>query len=253
MKGSIITCIEGPKYIQSVARASAWIAEAIPAPILFLHVNEEQSDFAESRADLLFEQAASYFDNSIENRISKVLLHGNFLDNIINIQDDTRVLVVGRQGSHAKEKTLGSHVEEIIQSTVHPVFMVPAVFKIPQRVMIAFDGSEATVSVIDTIAQSALFKLLECHVVMVGAETDEHKEQLSWAKATLENAGIKAHSELLVETSIENALSDYATLQQIDLLVMSAYQHSKLWHYFIGSNTSKLLHRSDLATLILKE
>ncbi|NIV38579.1 MAG: universal stress protein, partial [Anaerolineae bacterium] len=70
--------------------------------------------------------------------------------------------------------------------------VTPEEYKVPKRVMLAFDGSDTTRKGVEMVAASPLFRGLPCHVVMVGEESSANREQLQWAQAILEDAGFEA-------------------------------------------------------------
>lgn len=50
---------------------------------------------------------------------------------------------------------------------------------------------------VELVAASPLFRGLPCHLVIVGEESDAHREQLRWAQKTLEAAGFDAPATLV--------------------------------------------------------
>jgi nucleotide-binding universal stress UspA family protein len=47
-------------------------------------------------------------------------------------------------------------------------------------------------------------------------------------------------------------LTQYREDNQIELMTMGAYAHSKVRQFFVGSNTSKMIIESDIPLLILR-
>jgi nucleotide-binding universal stress UspA family protein len=101
------------------------------------------------------------------------------------------------------------------------------------------------------IATSPLLRGLECHVVMVGADADERRAELTWARTTLEtNGGIVSTS--LLQGDAESALTDHVKANDIDLLIMGAYGHSRIRQLIVGSTTTTLLRTSSIPVLLLR-
>jgi nucleotide-binding universal stress UspA family protein len=129
--------------------------------------------------------------------------------------------------------------------------VIPADYTEPQRILIAFDGSATTRKAVEMVAASPLFRGLPCHVVMVGADKPESREQLDWARTTLEKAGFEVTASLRAG-QVEEVLCGYRTEHDIDLIVMGAYGHSKIREFLVGSTTTKLIRQSKVPLLLLR-
>lgn len=171
-------------------------------------------------------------------------IHGE-LDEILAGSADARLMVLGRRGS---QNTVGSHLEKVIRLQKKPVMVVPETFTRPSRVMLAYDGSEASLENLLHMAASPLLQGLTCHLVMVnGSDT-----VLQAALAILQNVGITAQATLLNDDAVTRALCGYADTQNIDLIVMGAWGHSRLRQFFIGSHTTEMLSESRQPLLMLR-
>jgi nucleotide-binding universal stress UspA family protein len=156
----------------------------------------------------------------------------------------------GEQGDSAGEH-IGSHLENVVRTLHRPILVIPADYTAPQRILIAFDGSATTRKAVDMVAASPLFRGLPCHVVMVGADKDEPREQLGWARTHLETAGFDVTAEIR-QGEVEAVLCAYRTEHEIDLIVMGAYGHSRIREFLIGSTTTKLIRQSKVPLLLLR-
>ena len=136
--------------------------------------------------------------------------------------------------------------------TLHrPILVIPSDYSEPQRILIAFDGSATTRKAVEMVAASPLFRGLPCHLVMVGADKAEAREQLDWARATLERAGFQVIAGIR-SGHVEEVLCAYRTEHAIDLIVMGAYGHSKIREFLVGSTTTKLIRQSRVPLLLLR-
>lgn len=284
MNNKVIACLDGSSMVTSVADAAAWVSQTLAAPLVFIHVLDHEAQAHDKAAkadetmpqptDRMLAQLASIEEKRIllsrergqvvldfacdhvqtQNQVEaqKRLVEGELVDVLEDLSDETRVLVVGKRGETAGDEDLGSHLTKLIRASHRPTMVVTEPFTVPKKVLLAFDGSETMVKAINTVASSLLFKDLECHVVMVGAETDEHKELLRWAANTLEETGIDTHARLLVENELEKALNHYAQETGIDMMVMGAYSHTLLRQLMMGSHTAMLLRETNMTLLILR-
>jgi nucleotide-binding universal stress UspA family protein len=86
---------------------------------------------------------------------------------------------------------------------------------------------------------------------MVGAETAESRAKLDQARQTLEQAGFEAPA-MILPGEPESVLSQYQKENQIDLLIMGAYGHSRIRQLLIGSTTTAMLRKSEIPILLLR-
>ena len=156
----------------------------------------------------------------------------------------------GEQGDSAGEH-IGSHLENVVRTLHRPILVIPSDYTEPQRILIAFDGSATTRKAVEMVAASPLFRGLPCHLVMVGADKAEAREQLDWARTTLERAGFQVIAGIR-SGHVEEVLCAYRTEHAIDLIVMGAYGHSKIREFLVGSTTTKLIRQSRVPLLLLR-
>jgi nucleotide-binding universal stress UspA family protein len=179
--------------------------------------------------------------------------HGGLMETLSDLQQDTRVLVLGRQGQAHENEThsLGSHLENVIRALTKPILITLPEFNIPQRFMIAYDGSATATKALEKVAVSDLLKGLECHITMVAEDDTNHQSQLDKAKQHLIAAGFEVTTALL-QGVVQPALHEYQRANNIDLMVMGAYGHSRIRQFLVGSNTAKMVRMSDIPLLLLR-
>jgi nucleotide-binding universal stress UspA family protein len=176
--------------------------------------------------------------------------HGELVETLAELEGEIRLLVMGKHdenlGAH-----VGSRLENVVRTLHRPILVTTPLFAIPRRIMIAFDGSATTRKGIEMVAASPLFRGLACHVVMVGADSDEHREQLEWARTRLVDAGFDVAAELR-SGEVERVLCDYRRERDIDLLVMGAYGHSVIRRFLVGSTTTAVIRNATVPVLLLR-
>ncbi|WP_136253226.1 universal stress protein [Onishia niordana] len=284
MTDQVMAAIDGSHFSTGVCDYAAWASQAMAAPLTFLHVVdnhpqvaeanltgniglgsrehllEELSTLDEQRARLAQEHGrvtldaakARAVEDGVETPASRQR-NGELVETLTELEDEIRLLVIGKRGesAHQAPEHLGSNLERVVRSLHRPILMVPDEFRTPRHVMIAFDGSKTTRKGVEMIAQSPLFKGVDCHVVMVGAEVADLRSQLDWALKTLSDAGFEAHGEIRAG-EVESSLRGYADEHDIDMLVMGAYGHSRVRHLLVGSTTTTMLRRASLPVLLLR-
>jgi nucleotide-binding universal stress UspA family protein len=166
-------------------------------------------------------------------------------------------LIVAVQPDPAKLSDAHVDVESFLFESGRPVLMIPYIFKQPKpikRVLIAWNGSkEAARATFDAMPFLRAADAVEIFTVDP-VETNGETPVLTGAEiaATLARHGIKVElvSALSADKSasqvIENRLSD----SSIDLLVMGAYTHSRLWQMIFGGTTKTLLKSMTALTLL---
>jgi nucleotide-binding universal stress UspA family protein len=278
----VIACIDGSSITLAVCDYAAWASRRLDAPLNFLHVLgrseypvptdlsgniglgsrehllQELAELDEKRSKLALEQGRLMLDaakaravaDGVASPITSRQRHGELVDTLIELESDIRLLVMGRQGEQGGEH-VGSHLENVVRTLHRPILVIPADYTEPQRILIAFDGSATTRKAVEMVAASPLFRGLPCHVVMVGADKPESREQLDWARTTLEKAGFEVTASLRAG-QVEEVLCGYRTEHDIDLIVMGAYGHSKIREFLVGSTTTKLIRQSKVPLLLLR-
>lgn len=291
MNHKILACIEHSSYSTGVCDYAAWAAQQLTAPLEFAHVlgnlsqQAQKSDLSGSiglgaQEDLL-EQLTSLDEqrNKLAQEGGRRLLdgareraltagasapdthatqwHGDLVETLLDMQHDVRLFVLGQRGEAGggveknASQHIGSNLERVVRALHRPILVVPRLFKTPKKIMIAFDASATTKKGVEMIATSALFRALECHVVMVGAQSDERQAELAWARTMLEtNSAIVSTS--LLQGDAESALTDYVDANDIDLLIMGAYGHSRIRQLIVGSTTTTTLRTSLIPVLLLR-
>lgn len=283
----IVACIDGSNAAIAVCDAAAWASQRLNAPLDLLHVldkteyikNAESHDLSgtiglgsrehllqalveieEKRSKLALEHGKAMLQDARQRarkegvtEITTHQRHGDLIGTLVDMQHETRMLVIGRQGeAHEKqEHSLGSHLENVIRSVHRPLLVTLPGFVVPENFMIAYDGSTTANKVLEKVAQSDLLRGLPCHLVMVADDENEHKLQLNASVAHLREVGFEVTSALL-QGAVEPALHQYQKDNHINLMVMGAYGHTRIRQFLLGSNTAKMVRMSDIPLLLLR-
>ncbi|MGM0985253.1 MAG: universal stress protein [Pseudomonadota bacterium] len=284
MAEQIMAAIDGSPFSEGVCGYAAWASQALDATLTFLHVNdnhlppeeqnlsgnlragarerllEELSQLDEQRAKVAQEQGRLMLKAASERAVEEGVVepasrqrNGTLVETLEELQHEIRLLVVGKRGetAHKDSGHLGTNLERVVRTLHRPILMVPETYKTPEKVMLAFDGSKTTRKGVEMLAKSPLFDGVPVHVVIIGAETGDNRSQLDWALKTLRDAGHEAEGAIRAG-EVEATLRGYQEEQDIDLLVMGAYGHSRIRHLLVGSTTSEMLRNSRIPVLLLR-
>lgn len=279
---NVIACIDGSKLTQNVLNASVWAAQRMQAPLVLLHALEKNSsneqdlsgtiglgsrehlleeltELDEKRAKLALEHGKVLLDYAQayvaekELETSQLQRHGSFVETLTDLEENARLFVVGKQGTaHLDNDVIGSNLESAARSLHQPLLVVSGEFKTPQNFMVAYDGRETAKAALERIAQSPLLKDIPCHLVMVKRDKANQAVELDQARAQLVNLGFEVEAKLIEGDDIQEALLNYQRSNQIDLIAMGAYAHSKVRQFFVGSNTTKMLTKCQVPVIILR-
>ena len=280
----VIACIDGSQSTQAVCDYAAWSSQRLNAPLTFLHVLnhqpypvktdlsgsiglgsrehllEELAELDAQRGKLALEQGRLMLEaakqRAIADGVAKPNLrqrHGDLLESLRELQGDTRLLVIGKQGatSDSVSQLMSRHLENVIRTIQRPILITPINFKAPQSLMLAFDNSATSQKGIQMLAASPLFHGLPIHLVMVATDARDNRAQLQSAGDVLTAAGFTVHSAI-VAGDVEPALHAYQAEHRIDLLVMGAYGHSRIRQFLLGSTTTSMLRTTRTPLLLLR-
>lgn len=280
----VMACIDGSPQAAAVCDCAAWASQQLGAPLTLLHVLDRQqypasgdlsgiiglgsrefllqelATLDEKRAKLALEEGRMMLDAARQRAISAGVAqpecrqrHGDLVETLRDLQNETRLLVVGRQGEHSGDaiQHIGSQLESVIRTMHRPILVTVGQFAPPRSLMLAFDGSATTLKGVEMLAGSPLFRGLPIHLVMVGSDSSEARAQLEGARDALTAAGFEVHIAIR-DGEVEPSLHAYQTEHGIDLLVMGAYGHSRIRQFFVGSTTSNMIRTTRTPLLLLR-
>lgn len=285
-ENKILACVDQSHYADHVADYAAWVASRMGLPLEFLHIldrhpersrhNHDHSGAIGMDAQNLLLQELSAEDAAFSKRAreqGRVFLnrlreraiaagveapdvrqrHGALTDTLIEQEDAVRMFILGRRGQSAEttQRDLGRNVENVVRALHRPILTITDDFKVPERVMIAFDGGGLSRKGVELITACPLFVGLPIHVITSGEAGKGLRKQLAWAKTTLEAAGFEAHTALLAGDP-QQVIAAQVQERTIDVLIMGAYAHSAWRSWLFGSKTNELLRLARIPTLLLR-
>ncbi|MFA0811254.1 universal stress protein [Microbulbifer epialgicus] len=279
----VLSCIDGSHYTGAVCDYSAWLATRLGAPLKLLHniersnvpavtdftgsiglgsqedLLEELTALEQQRAQLLVKQgklmlqaARNRAEDAGAGQVITCQRHDTLTESVVELEDCIRVLVLGIRGEEHgdSDQGVGAQLETVVRSLHKPILVVNREFQQPQRVMLAYDGSDAARKALALIAESQLFRNLSCHLVNVGPAQSAEK-LLAEASAELDEAGLAVTASHLEGNTVESLIA-YQDEHQIDLTVMGAFSHNRLRDLLMGSITAKMLLKTRQPLLLLR-
>jgi nucleotide-binding universal stress UspA family protein len=282
---SILACVDGSFYTDSVFAHAAWASKRLDAPVRALHVQAPSSEHAAS-ADLSgaigLGAKSSLLDNlsrvdeergKLDQQRGKLILdhatdelkalgvetvepmhrRGSLVDSITELESTTLMNVLGKRGEHADFSSghLGSNLERVVRAAHKPVLVAARAFSPIERFVIAYDGGRSTRKAVDYVATSPLFVGLECHLLKIGSDNEGNRHSLATAAGQLEASGFSVQT-LLTKGHPDDVLADYVKANDMNMLIMGAYGHSHIRTMIIGSTTSNMLRSCPIPVLMFR-
>ncbi len=283
----IVACIDGSPAALSVCDAAAWAQQQLGAPLQLLHVLEkadypsesdmsgniglgtrehlleELAELDNQRSRLMLEQGRFMLQEAQKQvealgvapeQIDRLQRHDNLVDSLQENQAEIRLLIMGRTGeAHAHaSKAVGSHLENVTRTLQQPILVALDDFTTPKRFLMAYDGSATANKALNMVAQSPLLKGVPCHLVMAGKRVERQREQLANAEKMLLGNGFDVTTATLEQDEVRPALLNHIKENEIELMVMGAWGHSRIRQMLVGSMTNWMLHNSPVPLLLLR-
>jgi nucleotide-binding universal stress UspA family protein len=281
----LITLIDGSGYSQSVCDLTRWVAERTDASVDLMHVlgrrgvssepadlsgnlklgartalltelaelDEQKNKLELKRGRLLLEEAKTGLEEGGVTSVGTKLRHGDLIDAVIEFEGDADLILIGKRGEAADfaKLHLGSNLERVVRSATKPVLVASRAFKPINRFLIAFDGGESAMKAVRHIAQGKLFTGLPCTLLSVGKPTDIMQQKLDEATDILRKAGFDVEAGF--ETGEpEDVIKARIEANNIDLLVMGAYGHSRVRNLIIGSTTTEMVRSCHVPVMMFR-
>ena len=158
-----------------------------------------------------------------------------------------------RQRSFSDQGHLGANLERIVRSSHKPCLVTSDNFQPISKIMLAYDGGKSCQKALQFLLESPAFKDMEFHLLTV-AKKQEDKAAMSF----LQTAEIKARTAgfapicQIIHGEAKTVIANYIEKQDINLLIMGAYGHSRIRHLVIGSTTAQMLRSSHIPVLLFR-
>ncbi|NIY74802.1 universal stress protein [Thalassospira sp. HF15] len=281
----LIALIDGSGYSQSVCDLTRWVAERTEASVELLHVlgrrntdsepadlsgnlklgarsallkeladlDEQKNKLELKRGRLLLEEAKTGLTDKGLETVTTKLRHGDLIETIAEFEGDADLILVGKRGEAADfaKLHLGSNLERVVRAAKKPILVASRAFKPINKFLIAFDGGESAMKAVRHIAQGKLFTGLPCTLLSVGKPTSSLQEKLDEAATILRKAGYEVDAGI-VPGEPEEVIKDKIEAENIDILVMGAYGHSRIRNLIIGSTTTEMVRSCHVPVMMFR-
>lgn len=175
----------------------------------------------------------------------------------------SNLIIMGTSGaSGLKELLIGSQTASVIGHSKIPVLAIPEHYewKKPEKILFATNNFEKEALVLDTIFQLAV--QLQAKVETAVFSDEDYDDAATLLQASY---GISSYEKYLKEEyknialatahltgkSLEEALNDYISRNNIDILVMITYQRNLLKRIFNPSQTRRMSYHTQIPLLAI--
>ena len=205
-------------------------------------LDAQNAKAVQKRGRLILDEARAAIDSEGITTVSPKLRHGDLVETVLELEANSDLLVIGKRGEAADfaKMHLGSNLERVVRSSHIPILVSSRAFKPINRFLIAFDGRTTSMKAVDHIARSPLFAGLECRMLLVGPDRAESRRKLEDSVSILRAGGFTVQADI-ISGQPDKVITEFVEREDINLLVMGAYSHSRLRNLFIGSTTAEMI------------
>lgn len=278
----ILVCSDGSNYSRVCCQYATWLAGRTEATFEVLYVTDlrqfevplvadiggslgiqpyqavlgQLEELEKKKAEVILQSARAVFTEAgLEERVRTTHKTGLLVDCLTDYDASTDLIMLGKRGENANFATehLGSTMERVLRASSRPCLVTSRAFRPINRLLLAYDGSPSCRKALDYLASSPAWRGLEVHVVIVAGAVaaDEAVKHLQQAEAALKTAGFAPICQML-HGSPEDQIAAYVASNDIQLLAMGAYGHSRIRYLIIGSTTTGMIRTCKVPVLLFR-
>ena len=161
------------------------------------------------------------------------------------------LLVIGKEAhSHfTLIQDTAVSVKQLIKDNPRPLIVTGATLPSQKStdILVAFDGTFAASRALHMALLLGLFKGKAVHIANIASSMEEAQNNVTAAATLCKNHGVKTHLHpLVLSQNPAKVLVDLSEELKPSLIVMGAYGHGKLEHFFFGSCAEEILKSTDI-------
>jgi len=264
---NILVAVDGSENAKGAAQYGFWMAKAFGARLTGVHVVdivalegplihdlsgslgfELFQNFSSEMKKVLEENGQGFLDDFKEEcekaglTADIVRSYGIVSSEICEKARLADLVVMGRAGINAKFEhgLMGSVAEGVVRKSEKPVFIAPAVFKIPAKPLLCYDARSNSSKVMQSAAEFAKGVGLALTVVTVsGDETGD--TLLAEAERYLEPYGLKVEFKSLKGDDAPALIENFCKDNGHDLVFMGGSSHGGILKIVLGSTTEHMI------------
>lgn len=279
----ILLCSDGSSHSQVCCKYGSWVLSQLPeAKLDVLYVSDlrqyevpliadlsgslgiqpyqsiisQLEDLEEKKATALLAAAQSVFDDADQgDRIKTHHTTGFLVDSLKEFETPYDLIMLGKRGetSELAKDHIGSTIERVVRSSTKPCLVTSRAYREIDRVALAFDGGDSCYKALDYMASSDLFRDKEIHLVTVPDDKGEEfaRKHLKKGEDLLKQAGLNPICKARPGIP-EDVISAYVEDENISMLLLGAYGHSRIRQFLIGSTTTEMIRRCHVPLMLFR-
>lgn len=267
---NILVPLDGSDHSKAALEYGLWLAQKFKGALFGQHVIDTVSvegpffhdisgslgfepylDFTTRIREVLEERGKAILEEFSKRCRERGLRHESFLDMGIvpnEISERSKVadlVILGHRGINEEFSTglLGSTAESVTRKCPRPVLVSTKRFKLIERPLLAYDGSQRASSAMESAAEFCTQLRLPLAVLYIPKEEKMGEKVLQEARSYLGPYGIEVRYEL-AKGYPEQKIIDYLVNFNYDLLFIGAYGHRRIIEMVLGSTTEYVLRKS---------
>lgn len=276
----IMICTDGSQYGEAALEYGVYLAGALNASLIALHVIDSRllegplmadisgwvgatpysaqlrqfREFFQQKGEAVLAACTERFQAAGLTRVETRLKMGHPARVILEEEARAEMVIMGRRGEHEPwmGDLLGSNAERVSRQSVKPCLLTPGHFAPFTRIMAAYDGSAHASQAVTEAAELA--QALKCPLVVVTADNGDAQAAEGILADGLQLAQSHAddvRGERLPGAAVE-VLPDAVSRLECDLVVAGAYGHSRIREMIIGSATTRLLAATEAPVMLVR-
>ena len=278
----LLVCTDGSNYAKICCKYAAWLAKRTGASVDALYLTDlrqfeiplvadlggslgvqpyqnvlsQIQELEKQKASIIEENTRKVFEE--EGLPGPIEFHhqtGLLVDCLEDFGENFDLILLGKRGESAEYaiEHLGSTMERVIRAGKKPCLVTSRSFREIKKVILAYDGGVTCRKAVEFLANFSPAQELELHIVTVveDKKQDLAEKHLQEASDILGASNLQAVCRVL-NGEVEEEISDYVEKEQIDLLLMGAYGHSRIRYLLIGSTTTAMIRSCRIPVLCFR-
>lgn len=280
----ILAAIDASAYAASVCDHAAWFATRTGGPVELLHVtNRDEGDraqpnvtgdiglgassgcteelatidktrvrTAQDHARVLLAMGRKRLLEAGVGHVQEKQCNREVTEAVTALEGAADLVVIGKQGESSNYTVghLGSQAEGVIRASIRPILIVPRTYMPITRIVAAFDGGRCACKALEHVLESAAFIGMPCLVVIVSSDARQDSRLSEQAHAII---GGHPNAVILgLRGQVAPAIAGQLRSAAGDILIMGAYNHSRIHELIIGSTTSLMVRTVKVPVLLFR-
>lgn len=190
-------------------------------------------------------------EEKVNFKTEKVI--GSPVDQLLEKAQIADLVIMGKRGEFERwdNDELGVTVQAMSRNLSQPLLVVKKSWRPCNRILLGYDGSEHAGKALQITAQLAEGCQAQVVIISVTNDTEFGENCCREAREYLSSYAVKMDS-LVISGDPGKELAHYAQTNNVDMIVIGAFGHSRIREAILGSTTEHILRFSKCPVLLAK-